>query len=223
MTPVRYQLLIIGLDSAGKSTLLEQLRHKHHHTPPPDALRIPPTVGLNIGQIDYGNVRLVLWDLGGQSGLRVLWDKYFSEAHAVIYVVDSTDTLRLSENRIEFEKVMMDRELADAPILLCLNKQDQIHAMGEAEIREHLGLPPPQQFASSSNAGNSNSTGSTNPTSVTSSTPSNINQIHVGNRPFRVQCISALNGKGISGGLDWLLAILPRCKRTKILKESLAT
>jgi ADP-ribosylation factor related protein 1 len=51
--------------------------------------RIVPTVGLNIGRIEDANAKLVFWDLGGQVGLRTIWEKYYQEAHAIIYVIDA--------------------------------------------------------------------------------------------------------------------------------------
>ena len=59
--------------------------------------QIQPTVGLNIGRLEIKNSSIVLWDLGGQAGLRGIWDNYFAEAHAIIWVVDAADASRLQE------------------------------------------------------------------------------------------------------------------------------
>lgn len=122
---VQYQILILGLDEAGKSTYLEQLKHVYQGQQDPKQLKIPPTVGLNIGKIDVANrARLVFWDLGGQTGLRVLWDKYFTDSHAIIYILDSTDLNRLDESSHEIEKLLADKDLLDAPLLILANKAD---------------------------------------------------------------------------------------------------
>lgn len=60
---------------------------------------ITTTVGLNIGQIDIAGIRLSFWDLGGQQELQSLWDKYYQESHAIIYVIDSHDRERMDESK----------------------------------------------------------------------------------------------------------------------------
>jgi len=140
---VQYQVLILGLDDSGKTTLLEHLRHLYSGSPSPRDLKIPPTVGLNIGRVEVDRTRLIFWDLGGQQGLRVLWDKYFSDAHAIIYLIDSTDRARLHESISELEKLLIDPQLREVPILILCNKQDSEDAMKghqmEQELREQSG------------------------------------------------------------------------------------
>lgn len=63
---------------------------------------ITTTVGLNIGQIDMQGIRLSFWDLGGQQELQSLWDKYYQESHAIIYVIDSHDRERMGESKAVF-------------------------------------------------------------------------------------------------------------------------
>lgn len=41
------------------------------------------------------------WDLGGQVGLRSIWDKYYSDSHAIIFVVDAADRSRFGDVRAE--------------------------------------------------------------------------------------------------------------------------
>lgn len=64
--------------------------------------KITTTVGLNIGKIDIDGIRLNFWDLGGQSELQSLWDKYYAESHAVIYIVDSSDRDRIPDSKETF-------------------------------------------------------------------------------------------------------------------------
>jgi ADP-ribosylation factor related protein 1 len=85
-------VVILGLDNAGKTTFLEQLKTKFdrsYKALPPG--KITTTVGLNIGKIDYAGVRINFWDLGGQEELQSLWDKYYAECHGIIYVIDASD------------------------------------------------------------------------------------------------------------------------------------
>lgn len=143
-TKAQYNVLIIGLDNAGKTTMLEQMRVMYSNLPGTRSvgdMKIPPTVGLNIGRFDANrNSKMVIWDLGGQAGLRVLWEKYFADAHAVIYVVDGLDKERIAESRSELEKILADPDLQGAPLLLMLNKQDLSNTTELSNIAKQLHL-----------------------------------------------------------------------------------
>ena len=115
-------ILILGLDKAGKTTLLEKMKEMHG-LPGLEWDKILPTVGLNVGRIDMFNVLLIFWDLGGQVGLRTIWDKYYDEAHAVVFVVDAADDGRLQDCKAALDKVLGHRDLVSAPLLVLANKQ----------------------------------------------------------------------------------------------------
>lgn len=76
-TKPNVHILIIGLDNAGKTTILEKVKSKFSKSPglPPD--RIPPTVGMNLAKIYYKSNQVVMWDLGGQAKMRKIWEKYY--------------------------------------------------------------------------------------------------------------------------------------------------
>jgi ADP-ribosylation factor related protein 1 len=115
-------ILILGLDAAGKTTLLEKVKQMHG-IPGLEWDKILPTVGLNVGRIEAYNCMIIFWDLGGQVGLRSIWDKYYDEAHAVVYVVDSADGDRLAETKCALDKALSNPDLAYAPLLVLANKQ----------------------------------------------------------------------------------------------------
>mmetsp|Transcript_12998 Transcript_12998/g.16847 ORF Transcript_12998/g.16847 Transcript_12998/m.16847 type:complete len:193 (+) Transcript_12998:194-772(+) len=127
-------ILILGLDHAGKTTLLEQMKGIFKKMPgiPPD--RIPPTIGLNIGKMDVNNCQCMFWDLGGQIRMRSIWDKYYAEAQAMIFVVDSADADRMEEARATFESVRSHEDLGAIPVVIIANKQDLVGAMSSEEI-----------------------------------------------------------------------------------------
>lgn len=130
-----YFVLILGLDNSGKTTFLEHARcnlnknYKHI-----DLNRIASTVGLNVGKIDTDGVILNFWDLGGQKELQLLWDKYFLEAHAIIWVIDSSDRDRLNESIEAFNNIIKNELLDNLPLLFVINKQDIQTAMKPNEI-----------------------------------------------------------------------------------------
>ncbi|KAJ5625264.1 hypothetical protein N7510_001573 [Penicillium lagena] len=90
-----YSVLLLGLDNAGKTTLLSQI--KAIYQPRPDGAPAPnpgktvPTVGQNVANISFPDMSLKIWDVGGQISMRGLWQSYYSSCHAIIFVVDSTD------------------------------------------------------------------------------------------------------------------------------------
>ncbi|GAB4845432.1 hypothetical protein Ancab_038839 [Ancistrocladus abbreviatus] len=135
-----FHVLILGIDKAGKTTLLEKLKELYLNLEglPPD--RIVPTVGLNIGRIEVGNTKLVFWDLGGQPGLRSIWEKYYEEAHAVIYVVDANCPSRFEDSKSALEKVLRHEDLRGAPVLILANKQDLPGAVTAEEVARYLDL-----------------------------------------------------------------------------------
>ncbi|ORX62002.1 P-loop containing nucleoside triphosphate hydrolase protein [Hesseltinella vesiculosa] len=131
-----YNILIIGLDNAGKTTLLEKIKSTYMDTPGLPADRIAPTVGLNIGRIEIQSSKLKFWDLGGQHDLQTIWERYYSECHAILFVVDSTDKRRLEECKDTFETMVTNDLVEGVPILMLANKQDINDALRVEDIKE---------------------------------------------------------------------------------------
>ncbi|CAH1760100.1 10007_t:CDS:2 [Entrophospora sp. SA101] len=98
--------------------------------------KIAPTVGLNIGKIDINRSRLIFWDLGGQEELHNIWEKYYSECHGIIFVVDSIDKKRIERCKEIFEKIITNDEVEGVPVLMLANKQDIPNALKVEEIKE---------------------------------------------------------------------------------------
>ena len=63
-------------------------------TPGLEPHAILPTVGLNVGRLEAFQAQLLLWDLGGAPGLRSIWDKYYADSHALLFVVDASQPER---------------------------------------------------------------------------------------------------------------------------------
>ncbi|KDQ15330.1 hypothetical protein BOTBODRAFT_54886 [Botryobasidium botryosum FD-172 SS1] len=131
-----FSVIIIGLDNAGKTTLLEKIKSLYNNVPglPPD--KIGPTVGQNIGKITLPSTILQFWDLGGQRDIRTIWERYYDECHAVAYVVDADDRERLDEGWSVFDNVLSSPKILDVPLLLLANKQDSPSSLSVQEIRE---------------------------------------------------------------------------------------
>mmetsp|Transcript_8718 Transcript_8718/g.28754 ORF Transcript_8718/g.28754 Transcript_8718/m.28754 type:complete len:353 (-) Transcript_8718:247-1305(-) len=129
-----------GLAQAGKTTLLEKIKTLYTDLEGMQPDKILPTVGLNIGRVEVLKSNLIFWDLGGQVGLRSIWDKYYEEAHAVLYVVDAAGAGRIDDAREALDRVLQSNELAGAPVLVMANKQDLPGASSRTELQDALEL-----------------------------------------------------------------------------------
>ena len=127
------RLLILGLDNAGKTTILKKFNGE-------DISTISPTLGFNIKTLDYRGYKLNCWDVGGQQTIRAYWRNYFEQTDGVIWVVDSADRRRLEMCRDELHSLLEQEKLAGASLLIFCNKQDLVGAMSPEEIVEVLGL-----------------------------------------------------------------------------------
>lgn len=83
-----------------------------------------PTVGFNVETVTYKNTKFNVWDVGGQDKIRPLWRHYFSGTQGLIFVIDSNDRDRMEEARTELTRIIQDREMKDALLLVFANKQD---------------------------------------------------------------------------------------------------
>nr|POE80871.1 adp-ribosylation factor 6 [Quercus suber] len=111
------RLLMLGLDAAGKTTILYKLKLDT------DVTTIP-TVGFNVETVVYKNTKFNVWDVGGQDKIRPLWRHYFSGTQGLIFVIDSNDRDRMDEAKNELQRIIQDREMKDALLLVFANKQD---------------------------------------------------------------------------------------------------
>ncbi|CAK9219483.1 unnamed protein product [Sphagnum troendelagicum] len=127
------RVVMLGLDAAGKTTILYKLHIG-------EVLSTVPTIGFNVEKVQYKNVEFTVWDVGGQEKLRPLWRHYFNNTDGLIYVVDSCDRERIDKARDEFQAIVGDPLMRNSAILVFANKQDQKGAMGTAEVCESLGL-----------------------------------------------------------------------------------
>ncbi|KAH8850236.1 ADP-ribosylation factor-like protein 5B [Schistosoma japonicum] len=128
-----YKVIILGLDNAGKSTILYQFVLK-------EAVQTSPTIGSNVEEVKWKNLHFVMWDIGGQTSVRASWTTYFSGSDFVILVIDSTDRERLCLTKQELYKLLIAEELKRSKMLIFANKQDVSGCMSVAEISHNLNL-----------------------------------------------------------------------------------
>ncbi|XP_034395036.1 ADP-ribosylation factor 2a [Cyclopterus lumpus] len=127
------RILMVGLDAAGKTTILYKLKLG-------EVVTTIPTIGFNVETVSYKNISFTVWDVGGQDKIRPLWRHYFQNTDGIIFVVDSNDRERIGEAKDELMRMLAEEELNDAALLVLANKQDLPNAMNAAEVTEKLGL-----------------------------------------------------------------------------------
>ncbi|XP_024372119.1 uncharacterized protein [Physcomitrium patens] len=127
------RVVMLGLDAAGKTTILYKLHIG-------EILSTVPTIGFNVEKVQYKNVEFTVWDVGGQEKLRPLWRHYFNNTDGLIYVVDSCDRERIGKAATEFQQIINDPLMRNSAILVFANKQDMKGALSTAEVCEQFEL-----------------------------------------------------------------------------------
>ncbi|KAK3912377.1 ADP-ribosylation factor-like protein 2 [Frankliniella fusca] len=127
------RILMLGLDNAGKTTILKRFNGEDIDT-------ISPTLGFNIITLEHRGFKLNVWDVGGQKSLRSYWRNYFECTDGLIWVVDSADKRRLLDCKKELHQLLEEERLAGATLLVFANKQDLAGALSFEEIRDVMDL-----------------------------------------------------------------------------------
>lgn len=130
------RILILGLDNAGKTTILYRLQNDSEEN-----IQTIPTIGFNVEVLQYKNIKFQVWDLGGQTSIRPYWRCYYPNTDAIIFVVDSCDGERLGIAKQELLAMLEEEELKDAILLVFANKQDSKGAYNAQQVSESLSLP----------------------------------------------------------------------------------
>ncbi|XP_003965442.1 E3 ubiquitin-protein ligase TRIM23 isoform X1 [Takifugu rubripes] len=127
------RVVTLGLDGAGKTTILFKLKQDEFMQP-------IPTIGFNVETVEYKNLKFTIWDVGGKHKLRPLWKHYYLNTQAVVFVIDSCHRDRLMEAHSELAKLLTEKELRDALLLIFANKQDVPGVVSVEEMTELLSL-----------------------------------------------------------------------------------
>merc|ERR1711879_1109133 len=124
---------MVGLDAAGKTTILYKLKLG-------EIVTTIPTIGFNVESVEYKNINFTVWDVGGQDKIRKLWRHYYKGTQGLIFVVDSNDRERIEAARDELATILHEDEMRDAVVLVFANKQDLPNSMPTSEVTTKLGL-----------------------------------------------------------------------------------
>jgi len=125
--------VFLGLDNAGKTTLMQVLKSAHLKQP-------TPTFHPTMEELVIGKIKFNAYDLGGHEQARRVWRDYFPIVDAIVFIVDCADRERIPESKAELDGILSNQDLAKIPILILGNKIDIPRAMSEDEVRNAIGL-----------------------------------------------------------------------------------
>jgi ADP-ribosylation factor-like protein 6 len=135
-TPVK--IVVLGLDNSGKTTLISHLKDEGNT----QSFDVVPTVGFTVEKFKKGKLDFTIFDMSGQSTYRGLWESYYADTDAIIWVLDCSDKLRMSIAKHELGVLLGHRDLAERsfPLLFFANKMDSHCALSPVECMQLLAL-----------------------------------------------------------------------------------
>ncbi|XP_010189444.1 PREDICTED: ADP-ribosylation factor-like protein 6 isoform X1 [Mesitornis unicolor] len=130
-------VLCLGLDNSGKTTIINKLKPSNAQTQD-----IVPTIGFSIEKFKTSSLSFTVFDMSGQGRYRNLWEHYYKEGQAIIFVIDSSDKLRMVVAKEELDTLLNHPDIKHRrlPILFFANKMDLRDAISSVKVSQLLSL-----------------------------------------------------------------------------------
>ncbi|PIC35203.1 hypothetical protein B9Z55_014632 [Caenorhabditis nigoni] len=187
LTNKKGKLVFLGLDNAGKTTLLHMLKDDRiaQHVPtlhPIDRNQISKNIFFIPAseQMSLGGISFTTYDLGGHAQARRVWKDYFPAVDAVVFLIDVADAERMQESRAELESLLQDEQIASVPVLVLGNKIDKPGALSEDQLKWQLNI---QHMCTGKG---------------------DVSRNEMASRPMEVFMCSVLQRQGYGEGIRWL-------------------
>eukprot|EP01112_Ceratiomyxa_fruticulosa_P007270 TRINITY_DN187_c0_g1_i1.p1 TRINITY_DN187_c0_g1~~TRINITY_DN187_c0_g1_i1.p1 ORF type:complete len:183 (-),score=21.73 TRINITY_DN187_c0_g1_i1:234-782(-) len=134
---VTLRVLCVGLDNSGKSTVINWLKPRKAA-----AVEVVPTIGFQIDEFTRNNINFTVFDMSGQGKYRNLWEHYYSDTQAIIFVVDTSDRIRACVAKDELDTLLTNKTIqrSKCPILFYANKCDIPGSLSSVEVVQALQL-----------------------------------------------------------------------------------
>ena len=130
-------ILVVGLDNSGKTTIINQLKSEEYQS-----TDIVPTIGFNVEKFTTKSLSITAFDMSGQGRYRTLWEQYYRDCQGIIFVIDSSDKIRMVVARDELESTIKHPELTNrrVPVLFFANKMDLRDSVSSVKVTSLMGL-----------------------------------------------------------------------------------
>ncbi|KAG7484231.1 hypothetical protein MATL_G00047070 [Megalops atlanticus] len=130
-------VLCIGLDNSGKSTMINQLKPSSAQSQD-----IVPTIGFSVERFSTTSLSFTVFDMSGQGRYRSLWEHYYRDAQAIIFVIDSADKMRIVVAKEELNALITHPDVKSKrmPILFFTNKMDLPDSLSSVKVSQMMGL-----------------------------------------------------------------------------------
>ncbi|KAG9394073.1 ADP-ribosylation factor-like protein Arf6 [Carpediemonas membranifera] len=129
----RFQILFVGLESAGKSTIFKWITDRQF-------VATNPTVGFDMAKHSVKNIDFMMWDLGGQYAIRPQWRHYYTGTFLIVFVVDTANEMAVRDAGAELHNMLRESSLKGVNLLILFNKRDLPNALPEDQVMKLMRL-----------------------------------------------------------------------------------